>query len=42
MASNQAGTAGALNLELGMVDNVTYTVVPGRFDGGVHNAPATQ
>jgi hypothetical protein len=41
-ASAQAGTAGALNLFLGDLANATYTVIPPRFNGGLHNAPAPQ
>jgi hypothetical protein len=40
--SAQAGTSGALNLFLGDISNASYTVIPGRFDGGIHNAPAAQ
>jgi hypothetical protein len=40
--SSGAGTVGALNLFLGNLDNATYTVIPPRFDGGIHNAPAPQ
>jgi hypothetical protein len=42
VASAQAGTAGALNLFLGDLANATYTIIPPRFDGGLHNAPAPQ
>src|SRR5262249_37645069 len=38
--SSVAGTIGALHLFLGDLSNATYTVIPSRFDGGVHNAPA--
>lgn len=40
--SSGAGTIGALNLFLDNLDNATYTVIPPRFDGGLHNAPAPQ
>jgi hypothetical protein len=40
--SAQAGTSGALNLFLGNLSNASYTVIPSRFDGGMHNAPAAQ
>ena len=40
--SSTAGTSGALSLFLGDAANVTYTVLPPRFNGGVHNAPAAQ
>lgn len=42
MASAQAGTAGALNLFLGDMANASYTVVPPRFNGGLHTAPSAQ
>jgi hypothetical protein len=42
VTSAGAGTVGALNLFLGNLDNATYTVIPPRFDGGIHNAPAPQ
>jgi hypothetical protein len=42
VASGVAGTVGALNLFLGNMSNATYTVIPSRFDGGVHNSPAPQ
>ncbi|UNI19360.1 hypothetical protein JDV02_005546 [Purpureocillium takamizusanense] len=37
-----AGTAGALALFLGDLSNATYSILPGRFDGGLHTAPARQ
>ncbi|KAJ6443755.1 small secreted protein [Purpureocillium lavendulum] len=40
--STGAGTSGALGLFLGDLSNATYTVLPGRFDGGLHRAPAQQ
>jgi hypothetical protein len=42
VASAQAGTVGALNLFLGDLANATYTVIPPRFNGGLHKAPAPQ
>jgi hypothetical protein len=42
VASSGAGTVGALNLFLGDLSNATYTVIPPRFDGGLHHAPAAQ
>jgi hypothetical protein len=42
VASAQAGTAGALNLLLGDLANATYTVIPPKFNGGLHKAPAPQ
>jgi hypothetical protein len=37
-----AGTAGALALNMGDLSNATYTILPSRFDGGFHQAPALQ
>ena len=42
VASTGAGTVGALNLFLGDLANATYTVIPPRFDGGLHRDPAPQ
>ena len=41
-ASSTAGTTGALTLGLGGISNYTYSILPPRFDGGLHNAPAIQ
>ncbi|KAE9967854.1 hypothetical protein EG328_007946 [Venturia inaequalis] len=41
-ASADKGTVGSLSLFLGDTANATYTVLPPRFDGGVHNAPVNQ
>lgn len=41
-ASAQAGTSGALNLFLSDAANISYTIIPARFDGGLHRAPAAQ
>src|ERR1700761_4196241 len=40
--SATAGTAGALNLFLGGTSNASYTVIPPRFNGGLHTAPVPQ
>jgi len=40
--STDAGTAGAAALNLGAVEEVVYTVLPARFNGGLHRAPKTQ
>jgi len=41
--SSQAGTAGSEVLNLGSVSgNASYSVLPARFHGGRHNAPALQ
>lgn len=40
--STAAGTSGASSLNLANVSNIVYTVLPPRFNGGVHNAPAAQ
>ncbi|KAK3319993.1 hypothetical protein B0T19DRAFT_404524 [Cercophora scortea] len=39
-SSTTPGTIGALNLFMGDMANATYTVLPPRFDGGWHVAPA--
>ncbi|KAK5991881.1 hypothetical protein PT974_05268 [Cladobotryum mycophilum] len=41
-SSATPGTAGALSLTVGDASKVTYTIIPGQFDGGLHNAPAAQ
>ena len=41
-ASAGAGTVGAMNLALGDLSNATYTVIPPRFNGGLHSAPSNQ
>lgn len=41
-ASSTPGVSGALNLFLGNTSNASYTVIPARFNGGVHTAPAAQ
>ncbi|KAK3934377.1 hypothetical protein QBC46DRAFT_399972 [Diplogelasinospora grovesii] len=41
-SSSTPGTTGALNLVLGDMSNASYSVIPPRFDGGLHNAPAPQ
>lgn len=41
--SSQAGTAGSEALNLGPVNgNASFSVLPAKFDGGRHNAPAMQ
>ena len=40
--SSQAGTTGASILQLGNVANVSYSVIPPKFNAGLHNAPNTQ
>lgn len=41
-STTQAGTVGSLNLYFGNTANLTYTVIPARFNGGAHRAPAAQ
>ena len=36
------GTSGAESLTLGNITNYGYSIIPPRFDGGLHNAPAPQ
>ncbi|KAG6215213.1 hypothetical protein E4U50_007822 [Claviceps purpurea] len=38
----EKGIEGALKLSLGEAGNMSYDVIPGRFDGGFHHAPAFQ
>ena len=40
--SNQAGTIGTAVKPLGNVTNAIYTILPARFNGGLHQAPAVQ
>lgn len=42
MTSAVPGVSGSLNLNLGNTSNASYTIIPPRFNGGVHNAPANQ
>ena len=40
--STTAGTAGSAEALLSDASNITYTVLPAAFDGGLHNAPCNQ
>lgn len=41
--SSTAGTSGSDALNLGLVGgNASFSILPARFDGGLHNAPALQ
>ena len=40
--SDTAGTSGAASYDFANVDGAEYTVIPPRFNGGTHNAPAPQ
>ncbi|KAG5999757.1 hypothetical protein E4U54_001685 [Claviceps lovelessii] len=40
--SSESGVVGALKLPLGEMGNVSYNVIPPRFDGGFHHSPALQ
>jgi hypothetical protein len=40
--SSQAGTIGASILQLGNLANMSYSVIPPKFNAGLHNAPTTQ
>lgn len=42
IVSNDAGTIGSAIKQLGNVANVTYTILPAKFNGGAHRAPAVQ
>ncbi|KAI9814841.1 MAG: hypothetical protein M1827_003107 [Pycnora praestabilis] len=37
--SSTSGTAGSLSFNFENLANATYTILPPRFDGGLHNAP---
>lgn len=41
-SSTQAGVVGTEDTTLGDVANITYNVIPGNFDSGLHNAPYNQ
>ncbi|KAI0280680.1 hypothetical protein BGY98DRAFT_914353 [Russula aff. rugulosa BPL654] len=40
--SSQAGTTGASILQLGNLANMSYSVLPPKFNAGLHNAPTPQ
>ncbi|KAL8765464.1 MAG: hypothetical protein Q9194_006558, partial [Teloschistes cf. exilis] len=40
--SSGAGVTGAAFTQLGTIENLSYAVIPPRFDGGLHNAPVVQ
>ncbi|KAL8786474.1 MAG: hypothetical protein Q9213_002790 [Squamulea squamosa] len=40
--SNVAGVSGAAIAQLGQTGNTSYTLIPAKFDGGLHNAPTVQ
>jgi len=40
--SGQQGTVGAEILQLGNLANASYTILPARFNAGLHNAPNVQ
>jgi hypothetical protein len=40
--SADPGTAGTKAQQLGSTTNLTFTILPPNFDGGLHNAPAVQ
>ena len=40
--SSQAGTTGASILQLGNLANMSYSVIPPRFNASFHNAPTNQ
>jgi hypothetical protein len=42
LRSSVPGTSGASSMFLGDTTNATYTIIPPRFDGGLHTAPAAQ
>ncbi|KAI1432029.1 hypothetical protein GGR50DRAFT_633769 [Xylaria sp. CBS 124048] len=42
VVSDEPGTAGSAQVTLGEVANISYSLLPAKFDGGVHNAPHNQ
>lgn len=40
--STDPGTAGTAAQQLGDLTNLTFTILPPQFDGGLHNAPFVQ
>ncbi|KAI9672677.1 MAG: hypothetical protein M1831_000112 [Alyxoria varia] len=40
--SNSAGTSGAVFAQLGETGKTSYGIIPPKFDGGLHTAPAVQ
>ena len=40
--STDPGTAGSAVVALGNVANMSYSIIPSNYDGGVHNAPHNQ
>ncbi|OTB06055.1 hypothetical protein M426DRAFT_319129 [Hypoxylon sp. CI-4A] len=41
-SSGDPGTAGSAVAQLGTLSNLSYTVIPSSYDGGLHNAPYKQ
>ncbi|KAI0898278.1 hypothetical protein F4806DRAFT_493938 [Annulohypoxylon nitens] len=42
VTSDIPGIVGTQTLDMGGVSNATYSILPARFDGGLHNAPYKQ
>ncbi|KAI1415963.1 hypothetical protein F5Y13DRAFT_206897 [Hypoxylon sp. FL1857] len=42
ITSDVPGVSGTQTLDMGDLANATYTVIPPRFDGGLHRAPVKQ
>ena len=40
--ASDAGVSGASLAQLGKTGSTSYTLIPARFDGGLHNAPTVQ
>ncbi|KAI1124041.1 hypothetical protein F5Y10DRAFT_39939 [Nemania abortiva] len=40
--STQPGTSGSAQAPLGNVSSISYSILPSKFDGGIHNAPQNQ
>lgn len=41
-SSATPGVSGSATALIGTAENITYTVLPAAFDGGLHNAPLNQ
>ncbi|KAL8726451.1 MAG: hypothetical protein Q9181_006048 [Wetmoreana brouardii] len=42
VVSSQAGVTGAAFAQLGETGNLSYAIIPPKYDGGLHNAPQVQ
>ncbi len=42
IVSSQTGVTGAAFAQLGKAGNVSYAIIPAKYNGGLHNAPQIQ